>query len=70
MRRRLTASLVMCAVAALALAPADFGHEAAGDRLDRHRDRLLPEPGRPAQDPELTDQKDADYAALQPPITR
>ena len=66
MRRRLTASLVMCAVAALALAPAISAVKPPSTRLDWLRDGLLPEPGRPAQDQSLTDQKDADYAALQP----
>ncbi len=52
MRRRLIASLTMCALAALALAPATVGHEAAVDRLDRLRHGLLPEPRRAARDPD------------------
>ena len=66
MRRRLIASFIICALAALSLAPAAVATKPPVDRLDRLRDGVLSEPCRAAGIQTLTDQKDADYAALQP----
>ena len=66
MRRRLTASLVMCAVLALALAPATSATKPRATGSTGSGTVFFPNPVAQLQNQSLTDQKDADYAALQP----
>ena len=66
MRRRLTASLVMCAVVALALAPATSATKPRATGSTGTATVFFPNPVAQLQNQSLTDQKDADYAALQP----
>ena len=65
MRRRLTASLVMCAVVALALAPATSATKPRATGSTGTGTVFFPNPVAQLQNQSLTDQKDADYAALQ-----
>jgi hypothetical protein len=66
MRHRLTASLVICAVAALALAPATAATKPPSTGSTGLGTVFFPNPVAQLQNQGLTDQKDADYAALQP----
>ena len=66
MRRRLTASLVMCAVLALALAPATSATKPRATGSTGSGTVFFPNPVAQLQNQSLTDQKDADYAALHP----
>ena len=66
MRRRLTASLVMCAVVALALAPATSATKPRATGSTGSGTVFFPNPVAQLGIQTLTDQKDADYAALQP----
>ena len=66
MRRRLPASLVMCAILALALAPATSATKPRATGSTGTGTVFFPNPVAQLQNQSLTDQKDADYAALQP----
>src|SRR6476646_6716807 len=66
MRRRLTASLVVCAVVALALAPATSATKPPATGSTGSGTVFFPNPVAQLGIQTLTDQKDADYAALQP----
>jgi Zn-dependent metalloprotease len=66
MRRRSTASLVICAVAALALAPAAAATKPPATGPTGSGTVFFPNPVAQLGIQTLTDQKDADYAALQP----
>ncbi len=66
MRRRLTASLVVCAVAALALAPAGAASKPPATGSTGSGTVFFPNPVAQLGIQTLTDQKDTDYAALQP----
>jgi hypothetical protein len=65
MRHRLTASLVMCAVVALAMAPATTASKPRATGSTGTGTVFFPNPVAQLQNQSLTDQKDADYAALQ-----
>jgi zinc metalloprotease ZmpB len=66
MRRRLTASLVICAVMAFALAPTTTATKPRATGSTGTGTVFFPNPVAQLQNQSLTDQKDADYAALQP----
>ncbi len=66
MRRRLTASLIICALAALALAPAGAATKPPATGSTGSGTVFFPNPVAQLGIQTLTDQKDADYAALQP----
>jgi len=66
MRRRLPASLLMCAVLVLTLAPATSATKPRATGSTGTGTVFFPNPVAQLQDQSLTDQKDADYAALQP----
>ena len=65
MRRRLLSSLVVCAFAALALAPAGAASKPPATGPTGIGTVFAPNPVALLQDQSLTDQKDADYPALQ-----
>ena len=65
MRRRLPASLLMCAVLVLALAPATSATKPPATGSTGTGTVFFPNPVAQLQNQSLTDQKDADYAALQ-----
>ena len=65
MRHRFAASLVMCAVVALALAPATSATKPRATGSTGTGTVFFPNPVAQLQNQSLTDQKDADYAALQ-----
>ena len=66
MRRRLPASLVICAIAALTLAPATAATKPPATGSTGSGTVFFPNPVAQLGIQTLTDQKDADYAALQP----
>ena len=66
MRRRLIASLTVCALAALALAPAGAATKPPATGSTGSGTVFFPNPVAQLGIQTLTDQKDADYAALQP----
>ena len=66
MRRRLTASLIVFALAALALAPAGAATKPPATGSTGSGTVFFPNPVAQLGIQTLTDQKDADYAALQP----
>jgi zinc metalloprotease ZmpB len=65
-RRRSIASLVVCAVAVLALAPAAAATKPPATGSTGIGTVFFPNPVAQLQDQSLTDRKDSDYAALQP----
>lgn len=65
MRRRLIASLVMCAVVALALAPVTSATKPPAPGTTGFGTVFFPNPVAQLPDQGLTDQIDADYAGLQ-----
>jgi len=66
MQRRLPASLLMCAILVLALAPATSATKPRATGSTGTGTVFFPNPVAQLQNQSLTDQKDADYAALQP----
>ena len=70
MRRRLLISFAVSALAALALAPAGAASKPPADGFTGAGTVFFPNPVADLQIQTLTDQKDADYAALQPAYHR
>jgi hypothetical protein len=65
-RNRLITSLAVCALASLALAPAGIAANPPSTGSTGSATVFFPNPVASLQNENLTDQKDADYAALQP----